>query len=239
MRRISFLSAMRGGTSEVCPLPDSTSSFVDIGSAGEFSAWWYTRAADDEIPENRRHPSETGTTLRRQLDAFMSDIFHGGGANAEVVPRTSVTRLEFRSSPRGDWRRPANIGYGLSYAFPILVALLMAQSGQVVMIDSPEAHLHPHGQSIIGKQMAHFASAGIQVVVETHSDHVLNGVRLAVRDGKLAASDVAIHFFSADKTEGSGIFSPRLNSDGALSEWPNGFFDQSELDLARLSGMDD
>jgi predicted ATPase len=151
---------------------------ADVGVEGQFAPWWYAHAADDEIDVERRHPKESASTLRRQLDAYLGELFAGAQANAEQISRTSLVRLEFKTSTTSDWRRPANVGYGLTYAFPILVALLIARPGQIVVIDSPEAHLHPRAQSAMGSMLARFAKAGVQILVETHSDHVLNGYGL-------------------------------------------------------------
>ena len=77
------------------------------------------------------------------------------------------------------------------------------------------------------------ALAGVQVVVETHSDHFLDGVRIAVRDGLLPPHDVAIHYFERRGSK-STVTSPEVDPDGRLSSWPAGFFDQHEDNLARL-----
>ncbi len=78
------------------------------------------------------------------------------------------------------------------------------------------------------------AAAGVQIMLETHSDHVLSGIRLAVRDGTIEPGQVATHFFTSDSD--SPVTSPQIDKEGNLSEWPEGFFDQSEKDLARLAG---
>ena len=83
------------------------------------------------------------------------------------------------------------------------------------------------------------AAAGVQVVCETHSDHVLNGIRLAVADKTITNSDVAIHFFQpqrSDKEESPLITSPQIDPKGSLNSWPDGFFDQTDKDLAKLNG---
>lgn len=124
---------------------------------------------------------------------------------------------------------------------PIIVAGLLAKKGQILIIDSPEAHIHPMGQSAMGRFLAMVANAGVQVIIETHSDHILNGVRLAVFGGKLPANQAAIHFFNS-RPRGSDdhahVLSPQIDKNGNLSEWPAGFFDQAEADLAKLAGWD-
>jgi predicted ATPase len=127
--------------------------------------------------------------------------------------------------------RPANVGFGFSYALPIVVAALTAAPGAVLIVESPEAHLHPAGQSAVGQFLARLASAGVQTILETHSDHVLNGIRRAVAErGLLSPDDVIVHFFGAD-----GAAQLTMRGSGALTEWPEGFFDQAEIDLSVLA----
>jgi predicted ATPase len=194
---------------------------------------------DDEIDVARCNPCDQANSLRRQFNAWANELFPGAQGNAQAVERTNLMRLELRIGDVGDWRRPANIGYGLTYAFPVIVAGLLAKTRQILIVDSPEAHLHPLGQSRMGRFLAKIAAAGVQVIIETHSDHVLNGVRLALRDKLIPPENVAIHFFNhateSNKTV-DRVVSPNVDKDGNLSEWPDGFFDQSEKDLARLAG---
>jgi predicted ATPase len=237
LRRLSFLSAVREGTADAYPIPESTvNGTVDIGVDGRFAPYWYGRCVDDEIPLARRHPNEPATSFRKQLDAWLSTLFPGAQANVQQFPQVSLESLQFRLSDIGTWRRPANVGYGFTYAFPILVALLAATEDQIVVIDSPEAHLHPSAQSKMGRLLAAFAAAGVQIIVETHSDHLLNGARLAVKDGALSADAVQVHFFTGASRAAHGVITPTLDREGRIGEWPAGFFDQAETDLARLSG---
>ena len=103
-------------------------------------------------------------------------------------------------------------------------------------MENPEAHLHPAGQSKIGGFLARIAADGVQVFLETHSDHVLNGIRVAVAEGSAALSteEAAIHFFRAEDEDGPDRQSIELKRTGQLSAWPVGFFDQVQVDLAAL-----
>lgn len=242
LAEIVFLSAMRLGTSEVFPSPEAPEPvWADVGSQGEFAAWWFEKLLDEDVDPVRRHPNESASILRKQFNAWASELFPGAEANAQRISGTSLVRLELRNHEADEWRRPANIGYGLTYAFPILVAGLIAKPGQVLIIDSPEAHLHPMGQSHMGRFLSMLATSGVQIIVETHSDHVLNGVRLAVSRGELSPNHTAIHFFNyrpRSDTDPAHVVSPQINATGNLSEWPFGFFDQAERDLAVLTGWD-
>jgi predicted ATPase len=105
-------------------------------------------------------------------------------------------------------------------------------------VDSPEAHLHPSAQSEMGRILAHFAGAGVQIIVETHSDHLLNGTRLAIKEGRLPNSSLQVHFFTRATPSGHGVISPPVDPEGRIYEWPAGFFDQSEKDLSLLTGLE-
>ncbi|WP_322629386.1 DUF3696 domain-containing protein [Halothiobacillus sp.] len=240
LAEIVYLSAVRIGTVEVFPAPEASEPvWADVGAQGEFAAWWFEKLLDEDVETARRHPNEPSPILRKQFNAWASELFPGAEANAQRIRGTSLVKLELRNHGADEWRRPANIGYGLTYAFPILVAGLIAKAGQVLIIDSPEAHLHPMGQSRMGRFLAILAASGVQVIVETHSDHVLNGVRLAVSRGEISPEHMAIHFFNyrpRSQDDPAHVVSPKIDTKGNLSEWPDGFFDQAERDLAVLAG---
>lgn len=239
LRSLIFLSATRDGSKEIFGSPQlSRPVHADIGTKGEFAAWWFEKYSDDDVDVARRMPSEPGTTLRRQVSAWGGELFPGFEATAQSLQKTGLIQLQLRTQITDDWRRPSNVGYGLSYAFPILVAGLLAKSGQFLFIDSPEAHLHPMAQSRMGRFLATMSNAGVRIVIETHSDHILNGVRIAARDGLIEAANVAVHFFSGVTEKSHGIISVRMDEKGAIDTWPTGFFDQSEQDLAKLAGWE-
>jgi len=232
-----YLSAARQAETDVFPEPlDRSVRAGDVGLVGQYAAWWLYSEGDSPVEEARKNRKQApeANTLRQQVNAWCGELFPGAAINAVPVPKTSLMQLLLRSGPSGDWSSPANIGYGVSYAFPILVAGLSATGSHPLVLDSPEAHLHPHGQSQMGGFLAQMAAAGSQILVETHSDHLLNGVRLAVRDGVIRPEDVAIYFFAPS----AAAHVTRLSVDkhGTISDWPEGFFDQSEKDLASLAG---
>lgn len=239
LNRLVHLGAVRSGPSDSFPIPDrSAARLADVGVDGRFASHWYHELADTDVPPERCLGDSAGTTFRRQVDAWLDRLAPGANANVQALPVASMLALQFRLSPTGEWRRPANVGYGLTYAFPILVALLAAQRGDILVIDSPEAHLHPQAQSRMGRMLATFAAAGVQLLVETHSDHVLNGARLAVRDEIIAAEGLSLLFFAGASSEGHGVTIPRVDREGRIDEWPEGFFDQGDKDVSRLAGWD-
>lgn len=238
-----YISAVRQVGLNSFPAPDQNPVMANVGIHGEYAPWFFQEYGDDEVPVQKRHPDiQEEITLRRQYIAWAGSVFPGTEANANKIGEWSdLVELGLRVD-QGQYRRPSNIGYGISYVFPILVAGLLAKPGQILIIDSPEAHLHPRGQSRMGRFLAHMAQAGVQVIVETHSDHLMNGVRLAVKEQAISNEKVAIHFFrNSDPVDGKGparVISPVIDSQGALDSWPEGFFDQFDKDAACLMGWE-
>lgn len=235
--RLVHISAVRSSPADAYPMPDRLHTGVaDVGVDGRFASYWYHERADSAVDGRRLLPGSVGDTFRRQVDAWLGFLAPGANANVQAMPAASMMALQFRLTEAGEWKRPANVGYGLTYAFPILVQLLAADDGDVVVIDSPEAHLHPQAQSRMGRLLATFAAAGVQILVETHSDHVLNGARLAVADSVLPAKDLGLLFFAGAGARGHGVTMPAIDARGRIDAWPEGFFDQIDNDVARLSG---
>lgn len=129
---------------------------------------------------------------------------------------------------------PAATGFGISYCLPIIVqGLACALNNQsIFIVENPEAHLHPKGQSHMGEFLALLALSGIQVIVETHSEHIINGIRLAMCiQGATDSSNIYFFSHNNNKFDQTEI---TINKFGELSEWPCGFFDQTENDIREL-----
>lgn len=237
LRSTAFVSASRMVPLDSFPVPRAASQLDgDVGAAGEFAPYWYVEYADEDVDSARRHPRHAAErTMRAQVDAWLSELFPEARATAVRPSPDAPVRLSFSMSKTSPWARPTNVGFGLSYAFPMFVALLTRAKGSIVVVDSAEAHLHPRAQSAVGRLLGQMAGAGLQLFVETHSDHLLSGVRLAVRDGLVKPNDVALHFVGGGGVAGQ-VTTLSVDEDGAVSDWPEGFFDQAENDLAVLSG---
>lgn len=212
-----------------------------LGVRGEHTVNFLRHHARDEVPDGPlRHPRAQSALLLEQAAAWMGELCPRVDLRADAIGGTDSVRLSygFDGGPLGTTnhrRRPANVGFGLTYALPIVVACLTARPGSLVLLENPEAHLHPHGQTRMAALAAAAAAHGAQLIVETHSDHVLNGVRLAVKEGRLAPEQAVLHYFRGDGT-GAEVVSPRVDRDGLLDQWPEGFFDELENTLDRLLG---
>lgn len=222
--------------------------FPNTGYQGEFVAQLIADTERNyrfEIDEQRRHPVTPSPRLEQQVNAWLSELMPGVSISASYDPNTNSAQIKIDNYfTKGDSTIATNIGFGISYVLPIIVTGLIAKKGAYVIVENPEAHLHPSAQSKIGRFLAMVANAGIKVIVETHSDHVINGVQIAAAKGEISSEQITINFFSQpqdteDVVETANIVQPivesiSVNRQGELSHWPKGFFDQTQNDFAQL-----
>lgn len=147
----------------------------------------------------------------------------------------NITTLMLQN--QGEFHLPTATGFGITYVLPIIVQALAASmiDHSVLIIENPEAHLHPLSQSRLGKFLALVALNGVQVILETHSEHIVDGCRIqAAREKR--CEQMKILFF--EKKENNSICNNiNILDNGELEEWPEGFFDQKRADLRELLEM--
>ena len=211
-----------------------------LGARGEYTAHFLLEFGEDPATKVLvPHPNAgQATSLIAHVNLWIQDFSPGVRVEPSPVAMTDLVRIEYayrgKGEAYGEPLRPTNVGFGLTHALPVVTACLSATSGSLLIVENPEAQLHPRGQAALGRLLALTAAAGAQVIVETHSDHVLNGIRLAAKEGLLRPSDVELHFFSRRPGFGSSFESPKLGENGRLTFWPTDFFDQWEQSLDKL-----
>lgn len=238
-----YLHADRLCPQTLFPMPEAGQlSFNIIGNKGEFAAYYLHAFGQTKIVHadafgpNLLAPAAAGdsTTLQIQTEAWLSQLGAPVRIQTERPSGTDavVLRFSFPDISRS-YYRPTNVGFGLTYALPVFVAALRAPVGSLLIVENPEAHLHPRGQALMGHFLARAAACGVQVIIETHSDHVLNGIRVAVKQGAIAHGNVQINFFhQQDGT--SCVSTPHIDKDGHLDLWPEDFFDEWDKQLSAL-----
>lgn len=224
-----------------------------LGCGGEYTVDFLLRNENLKISPKRQYSIEHFTlsadllkqvapteSLIDQTSGWLQHLSPGVRPLAVAVELADATSLSFSYTGTslesgGRDHRPSNVGFGLTYCLPIIVACLAAQKGAILLLENPEAHLHPRGQFALGQLLALCAADGVQIIVETHSDHILNGIRVAAKKAEILNTDVSVHFFSRDiETGESSVVSPILYSNGRFSEWPEGFFDEWSKALDEL-----
>lgn len=235
--RLVYAQAERIGPRKFYPLSEVLARSGDLGTRGEY-AWNFLNDHQNErlATDDPRRQRASGRRVIDVVDHWLQDVSPGAHLQLETVLAADAVIAGFVFDRPGDVtsqrHRATNVGFGLSYVLPVVLALL-SEPGTLCLIENPEAHLHPRGQTRLAELAVRAAAAGVQVFAETHSDHFLDGVRLAIHDGLIPPADVAIHYF--ERAGGRAVVSsPTIDADGRLSRWPAGFFDQHEENLARL-----
>lgn len=250
--RVRYLSANRQAPRTLSPYNEARAREIDLGVHGEHVSSCLDYNQDLEVlPEMRikdRFTSESQYgTLMEQASAWLRKF----SPNVFAIPKKSDdgrnVELKFGFGDRKpeSLYRAENVGIGLSTALPLIVLLLSSQAGDVVLLENPECDLHPRGQSQIAELIARAAKAGVQVIVETHSDHIINGLRVAVKNRLCAVGDVNLLFFKRHGEEtqlGWQVTTAELvqiDSYGALSNYPDDLLRQMMLDADALMAVND
>ena len=240
LRSLIYLGAERIGPRDTYPLRD-TALTGEVGPTGERVPGFLYAGRDERVLPSIALQGIPATRLR-QVEGHMERFFPGCRVDVEEVPRASAVMLRLGTSAGMDLVTPTHTGFGLTQVLAIVVVALSLGEGGLLIVENPEVHLHPAGQALMGGFLSQVAAAGVQIIIETHSDHVLNGVRRAVKTGALSSEAVALHFFRPRGTDGveraAQVESPIMDADGRLDSWPDGFFDQFDKDSSFFAGWD-
>ena len=238
LRDLTYLAAQRSGLRDSYPI-DASQLTPAVGSTGEHTVSVLYSSQDNHVLDKlviERFPP----TLLRQVEARMSLFFPNFKLQLYKESQTNTISVGIRTSPDTEFHRPVHSGFGVTQVLPLVVAALSADSESILLIENPEVHLHPAGQAAIGEFLAEVASAGVQIILESHSDHVLSGIRRAVKKDIIRSEDAALHFFrSRTESESLGIpqvQTPILDASGTIDDWPEGFFDQFDKDMNYFAG---
>lgn len=233
----------------------SYSNVVDsnsIGKYGQYTAHYIElRGGDDVVFENLLHDhSKTvdaitnkefvNRSLINQINLWLGEISPGVTVQTTKISSDYILlEYAFRQPTFGNTNKykPENVGFGISYALHVITALLSAKPSELIVIENPESHIHPRGQAELGKLIARVAQNDVQIIIETHSDHILNGIRVAVKEAVIDANKVIAFYFekTVKATEQySEITDIEIDRNGTLSDYPEGLLDEWSNQLLKL-----
>lgn len=230
-----YLSAERNGPRDF--------QFVDslgidkCGIRGEYSFHILHKYADELVDDNLLFDSDinkANKTLKKQVEAWINQFFEGVEFNSVLDEALRLVKLQVKQKEQDmGYVSLNNVGFGLAYVLPIILSCLKSPKESLIIIENPEAHLHPKGQSLLGQFLAKVSGDSRQVIIETHSEHIINGMRLYALKNQINPQDISINFFSIN--DGSTqVQKIDLNNDMEMLTWPEDFFDQQEIDLGSM-----
>lgn len=241
-RNFQYLSAERIGPRPFYEISDyHVRDLNSLGNQGEYAVHFIAENGLKPlaIPALRHERSSTPYLLNN-LDEWMSELSPGLRVHAALQPHLNSASLAYAFEQGKEMTadfHPRNVGFGLTYVLPVMVAILRAKPGDLLLLENPESHLHPAGQTLIGRMCALAAANGVQMFVESHSDHFLNGIRVAVKRGIISPDGVKLFFLERDKSDpahATTVLSPEIDGEGRIAFWPDGFFDEWDRQLEHL-----
>ena len=231
---IRYLTADRIGVEDT--YQKSLDGKEQIGVRCEYAFFYLANHQNDELKEKDFiYDNRTKLTLGGQVDYWLERIL-GYRVSAEEIPGTELIRVAYRNRELGKNIRPKNVGTGVSYIAEMIIAAFSCRKGDVLIIENPEIHLHPSGQGELMEFLIFLAQKGLQVVMETHSDHVFNGLRRCVSSDRIGNDKVRIYFFQQNESKISIPVKICLDEDGHVKNQQEGLFDQIEKDLDVILG---
>ncbi|RMG49112.1 MAG: DUF3696 domain-containing protein [Acidobacteria bacterium] len=217
-RRLFYIGPLRKAPERIYFTSGQTPQ--DVGMSGERVAevlWIAHRTRGRE----RRLLDEIQQWLGKFGIASQLELEPLGETNYRVMLIDPSTRIEVNL---------ADVGFGASQVLPVIVECLYAPEGSLLLMEQPEIHLHPKAQATLGDLFIEAVRRGDrQLIVETHSEHVLSRVRRRMAEGKIAPDEVAIYYFQPT-SKGTRVQEIKLNEYGQYEEFPEGFFEEDLIE---------
>ncbi len=251
--KFQYLNASRVKPESTYPKNNSeVVRLKNIGSDGRYAVHFIETFYDDEIAfENVLHPKSfikdnitnkvlVDKTLINQVNLWLGEISPGINVRTTSINQDEVLLEYVYNQPTyGSTNRfkPENVGFGITYSLPVIVSLLKASPGSLIIIENPESHVHPRGQAELGRLISLVAQNDVQIIIETHSDHIMNGIRVGVKGKYLEKDKVSFFYFKKvvkEQEQYSEITDIELSKEGVLSEEPDGLLDEWAHQLLKL-----
>lgn len=227
---IIYISANRFGPKTAVPIYNDSFKRNRIGANGENLFQFIRTYEDRTIDERLRHEKSEGDTIEYNIRGWLSVISPNVKFRYEIDKNSDTSYSMFNE------HRATNVGFGLSYSLSLIASLLIGTliPNSLVIIENPEAHIHPRGQTEIANLISRCAMVGTQVIIETHSDHIFDGIRINAKKSKGFGNYVQVHWFELNDKQNTEVESPVMNDEGRLDKWPPGLFDEFEINASKL-----
>lgn len=229
--KIHYLSANRIGVKD---LYDKNLNQIDkFGVLGEYAIDYLEKNKQNSLNESLVINKDSNTLIA-QVNYWLQYILNTE-ISTENISGTDRVKAQYSNMPLRK-NRPLNIGSGISYIISLLIVCLSSQKNDLIILENPEIHLHPKAQSRLTDFFVFIANYGIQLIIESHSDHIFNGLRKNVNKKLINKDLVSIYFFNLVDNLSNPI-KIELNDLGQVKNHQEGLFDQFDDDLNELLGL--
>ncbi len=191
------------------------------------------RAGEGYIDQILEWESQKAAKFKR-LKAILKDT---NLLNAIKTRKLRGGRFELRVKVKnkGIWASLADVGFGISQFLPIIVADLQLSDDSILLLAQPEIHLHPSVQATLADYFVkQVKETNKQYIIETHSEYLLNRIRLAIVKGEIAPTDVSVYYFE-NSLDGSITYPIEFRKNGQIVNAPQGFFETYMMDVLDIA----
>lgn len=223
-----FLSAHRVGPQDYYPKILDSKNIV--GTNGELLLDLFYNNLTKNVEEKRRIDN-LSYTLDYHVNFWLKKILNIN-LKIEDVKIANIISVNYNYNDT-KFVRPFNIGAGTSYIIGIIILCLYVDNKSTIILENPEIHLHPKAQSDLTEFLCFIANSGVQIIIESHSDHIFNGLRKAIKKKIITSNDVKIHFFKMNNNI-SKNHHINISEMGKIMDYEEGLFDQFDNDLDEL-----
>ncbi len=209
---------------------------MDVGAAGEHAAAILHSHRERRVQVPWKDGNPRLMTLERALEHWLAELGIGDSVSVDDRGRFGLG-LQVSPAESGRSLDLTAVGVGVSQVLPVLVACLLAHPGDPVILEQPELHLHPALQMKLADFLVAVARSGRQLIVETHSEHLVNRLRrwVAEDESDELGSLVGLLFAQRDEEGDTSFRASDINPLGGLSEdWPDGFLDLGAREAQKL-----
>ena len=216
----------------------------DFGIDGEYALAYLLKNESETVADELvvKGPDVTNSLLE-QVNYWLNYIV-GTTLSIKDLKKTNYLQVKYNNNPANAssetlFCRPINVGSGISYLISIIISCLGAERDSIIIIENPEIHLHPKAQSKLCDFLSYVSKANRQLFVETHSDHIFNGLRVGVATGNIQQEDISVNFLAMNEryeTQCNPILLKKYGKILGTNERMdiNDLFDQFEIDLNRM-----
>jgi predicted ATPase len=231
-KHIYYLPATRLGPADSYQMNFDRVNF--LGNNGEFVVDYFIKNQNKNVlKELISDPSSN--TLYSQVNYWLYKLMRVNVLIENLgISNTISASFSFNNNKEV---RPYHIGAGVSYILSILVSCLSVNKKDIIIIENPEIHLHPKAQADLTEFLCFVSKAGIQIILESHSDHIFNGLRKAISKKIIKPTHSSINFFELDENFISRNTLIKISESGRILDHRKGLFDQFDEDLDQLLGL--
>jgi hypothetical protein len=239
LRGISYLGPLRELPRRLYTWPGDTPQHVGWNGERTVDALLAARGREISPGPRRKRQSFHAVIARWLYDLKLIESF-------EIVPLRSgdqVSEVAVRTPGSTESVLLPDVGFGVSQVLPVIVQCFYAEPNTTIVVEQPELHLHPSAQSGLADLFIEAVQArengsdrGIQVIVESHSEHFLRRLTRRIAEGRLRPDDVALYYCEPG-SNGSRMHDLEVDPVGNIHYWPRGFFGSPMLDIARQAEL--